>query len=111
MRWRHSIRSYYQLGATFFSQAAASEASPHKAQLLEMIGTHFETWRQRHARLARELRDQAFLLTGPRWRVSGLQPGRALQVPDGAGVNGGECQARVQNRTDTVAARLSPWGR
>jgi hypothetical protein len=62
MRWRYNIRWYSQLGATFFSQAAAHEASPHKARLLDMIATHFEAWRQRHARLARDLRDQAFLL-------------------------------------------------
>jgi hypothetical protein len=63
MRRRYNIRWYSQLGATFLRQAAAHEASPHKARLLEVVATRFETWRRRHARLARDLRDQALLLT------------------------------------------------
>ena len=31
----------------------------------DMIARHFEPWRQRHARLSRELRDQQYLLTPP----------------------------------------------
>jgi hypothetical protein len=65
MRRRHSIRWYAELGATFFSRAAAIEPSPHKAHLLSTISVRFEAWRQRHARLSRELRDQPFLLTPP----------------------------------------------
>jgi hypothetical protein len=65
MRRRHNIRWYSQLGAGFFSQAAALESSPHKAQLLYALATRFEPWRQRHARLSRELRDQPFLLAPP----------------------------------------------
>ena len=62
MRRRHNIRWYSELGAGFFSRAATREASPHKAQLLDTIATHFEAWRQRQARLSRVLRDQPFLL-------------------------------------------------
>ena len=62
MRRRHNIRWYSQLGAGFFSQAAALESSPHKAQFLYALARRFEPWRQRHARLSRELRDQPFLL-------------------------------------------------
>jgi len=65
MRRRHSIRWYSELGAGFFSRAATREASPHKAQLLDTIASHFEAWRQRQARLSRVLRDQPFLLTPP----------------------------------------------
>ena len=63
MRGRHNIRWYSELGAGFFSRAAAQTASMRKAQLLESLSRGFETWRRRHARLGRELRDQAFLLT------------------------------------------------
>ena len=63
MRRRHNIRWYAELGASFFSRAAVLEASPHKARLLDTIARRFEPWRQRHARLSRELRDQPYLLT------------------------------------------------
>jgi hypothetical protein len=62
MRRRHNIRWYGQLGAAFFNHAAALESAPHKARLLHAIATRFEVWRQRHARLGRELRDQPYLL-------------------------------------------------
>jgi len=62
MRQRHNLRWYAELGTGFFSRAAANEPSPRKAMLLDAIGRHFEPWRQRHARLSRELRDQQHLL-------------------------------------------------
>ena len=62
MRRRHNIRWYAELGVMFFSRAAAQEPSPQKAQLLDTIARHFEAWRQRQARLSRDLRDQPFLL-------------------------------------------------
>ena len=65
MRGRHSIRWYTELGAGFFSRAAVQEQSPDKARLLDTIARRFEPWRQCHARLSRELRDQQYvLLTG-----------------------------------------------
>ena len=66
MRRRHNIRWYTALGASFFRRAADQEQSPHKARLLDTIARRFEPWRQRHARLSRELRDQPYLLTPPR---------------------------------------------
>ena len=66
MRRRHNIRWYAQLGASFFSRAAVQEPSPHKARLLDTIAKRFEPWRQRHARLSRELRDQPYVLISPR---------------------------------------------
>lgn len=72
MRRRHNIRWYAALGADFFSRAAVHETSPHKAQLLDTIARRFEVWRQRHARLSRDLRDQPFLLTPPRPPASGV---------------------------------------
>src|SRR5438477_13075929 len=62
MRRRHNIRWYADLGASFFSQAARHEPSLSRARLLETIARRFEPWRQCHARLSRELRDQAYLL-------------------------------------------------
>jgi hypothetical protein len=62
MRRRHSIRWYAQLGASFFRRAAGQESSPSKARLLDTIARRFEPWRQRHARLSRELRDQPYVL-------------------------------------------------
>ena len=63
MRRRHSIRWYAELGAGFFNRAASRQTSSQKARLLVMLARHFEPWRQRHARLGRELRDQPFLLS------------------------------------------------
>jgi hypothetical protein len=66
MRVRHNIHWYARLGAGFFRQAAVQEASPHRARLLDAIANGFEPWRQRHAQLSRELRDQPYLLSRPR---------------------------------------------
>jgi hypothetical protein len=66
MRRRHNIRWYAELGASFFSRAAVQEQSPAKARLLDAIARRFEPWRQRHARLSRELRDQPYVLIPPR---------------------------------------------
>jgi hypothetical protein len=65
MRRRHSIRWYADLGAGFFRRAARYEPSAPKARLLHTLGRGFEPWRQRHARLSRELRDRAYLLNPP----------------------------------------------
>jgi len=66
MRRRYNIRWYAALGASFYNRAALQEPSPHKARLLDMIGRRFEPWRQRYARLGRELRDQPYLLRPPK---------------------------------------------
>jgi hypothetical protein len=65
MRVRHNIRWYAQLGASFFGRAAVYEPSPPKARLLDAMAQRFEPWRQRHAQLSRELRDQPYLLAPP----------------------------------------------
>ena len=73
MRPRHNIRWYAELGAGFFRQAALHERAQDKARMLDSIGRRFELWRQRHALLSRDLRDQPFLLTAslPRPHDSG----------------------------------------
>jgi hypothetical protein len=65
MRRRHNIRWYAEIGAAFFSRAAAREPSSRKAQVLDMLARRFEVWRRRQARLGRDLRDQPFLLIPP----------------------------------------------
>lgn len=65
MRGRHNIRWFAEIGAGFFIRAAEHEESAKKARLLAMMARHFEPWRQRHARLSRDLRDQQYLLTQP----------------------------------------------
>jgi hypothetical protein len=62
MRRRHNIRWFAQMGAGFYKRAAAREETAGKAQLLDCIASRFELWRQRHARLNRELRDLRYLL-------------------------------------------------
>lgn len=66
MRRRHNIRWYAELGAGFFTRAAAQQSNDAKARLMLMLARHFEPWRQRHSRLSRELRDQPYLLHRPR---------------------------------------------
>ncbi len=65
MRGRHNIRWYADLGAAFYSRAAANERRSPKARMMTAMAQRFEPWRQRHARLSRELRDQPFLLAMP----------------------------------------------
>jgi len=64
MRGRHNIRWYSELGAGYFSRAAAGAKSTPKSRLLETMARRFEQWRQRHSRLGRELRDQSYILDG-----------------------------------------------
>jgi hypothetical protein len=72
MRRRHNVRWYAEIGATFFSRAAQLEPFAPKGRLLDTIARRFEVWRQRHARLSRELRDQPFLLTRTQPPASGV---------------------------------------
>lgn len=65
LRRRHNIRWYAHLGVGFFSRAAKLERSPQKVRLLAAIATGFEPWRQRHARLSRDLRERQYLLMRP----------------------------------------------
>jgi hypothetical protein len=71
MRRRHNVQWYSALGAGFYLRAARHEQSVRKARLLDAIARRFEPWRQRHAQLSRELRDQPYLLPPPAPPVSG----------------------------------------
>ena len=65
LRRRHNIRWYARLGVGFFMRAASLERSPQRVRLLAAIAAGFEPWRQRHARLSRDLREQPYLLIRP----------------------------------------------
>lgn len=62
MQQRHSIRWYSELGTAFFIRAAGTAKIPARARLLTQLANRFEPWRQRHACLARELRERPYLL-------------------------------------------------
>ncbi len=64
MRQRHSIRWYSTLGSGFFRRAASLSAQRKRAELLDLVGRHFEPWRERCSRLSRELRTQHLILRG-----------------------------------------------
>jgi len=66
LRRRHNVRWYARLGAAFYSRAASLERSPQKVRLLGAIASGFEPWRQRLARLSRDLRERQYLLHPPR---------------------------------------------
>ncbi|MBS1818870.1 MAG: hypothetical protein JSU08_13130 [Acidobacteria bacterium] len=59
---RHSISWYAGLGAGFFSRAAALSSQRKRAELLYLVGRHFEPWRVRYSRLSRELREQPYVI-------------------------------------------------
>jgi hypothetical protein len=65
MRRRHQIRWYAELGSNFFRRAAANEATTKKARVLDGMSRRFESWRQRHAQLSRDLRELPYLLAPP----------------------------------------------
>jgi hypothetical protein len=65
MRHRHNIQWYADLGSGFFRRAAVLAGERRRAELLEMVGRHFEPWRTRYARLSRELRTQAYIIELP----------------------------------------------
>lgn len=62
LRRRHNIRWYAHLGSGFYRRAASLERSPQRVRLFAAIAAGFEPWRQRLARLSRDLREQQYLL-------------------------------------------------
>ena len=62
MRQRHNIRWYAELGSGFFRRAAMLSRQRKRAELLDLVGRHFEPWRIRYSRLSRELREQQYLM-------------------------------------------------
>jgi hypothetical protein len=66
MKVRHNVRWYATLGAGFYYRAAERARTSGNAQVMAAMAQNFEPWRQRHARLSRELRDQPYLLVQSR---------------------------------------------
>jgi hypothetical protein len=66
MKVRHNVRWYATLGAGFYHRAAERARTSGNAQVMAAMAQNFEPWRQRHARLSRELRDQPYLLVQSR---------------------------------------------
>jgi hypothetical protein len=66
MRVRHNVLWFAKLGASFYHRAAGRARTQRNAEVMAAMAQHFEPWRQRHARLSRELRDQPYLLLGGR---------------------------------------------
>ncbi len=64
MRPRHNISWYSNLGSMFFGRASARSRSD-RARFFGAMARNFEPWRQSHARLSRELREQRYLLKLP----------------------------------------------
>ena len=62
MRRRHNIRWYSELGAGFFRRAAAQTPSAREMRLFNTLANRFEFWRERYARLHRDLRETPYLL-------------------------------------------------
>jgi hypothetical protein len=65
MRHRYNIRWYVQLGEGFFKRAAVHEPTANKARLLGTMGGHFQFWRERHARLSKDLGERHLLIAPP----------------------------------------------
>ena len=69
LRRRHNLRWYAHLGEGFYRRATSLERSPQRVRVLAAMAAGFEPWRQRLARLSRELREQQYLLRRPRPRT------------------------------------------
>lgn len=65
MRGKHNIRWFASLGGSFFFRAAKLETDRNRSFLFWKMSSGFEPWRQRYAKLSRELRDTPYLLNLP----------------------------------------------
>lgn len=65
-RRRHNLTWFAAMGAGFYDRAASHGADHKRARLMEAMADHFDYWRSRHHRLARELRDQPRLISAVR---------------------------------------------
>jgi hypothetical protein len=66
LRGRHNVDWYAGLGAGFYDRAAGRSRDAARARMLTVMASRFEFWRRQQRRLARELRDQAWLIQAPR---------------------------------------------
>ena len=61
---RHNLEWYGQLGANFYDLAASATQEAARKYMMGRMSDEFVDWRRRYLRLARELRDQPYLLFG-----------------------------------------------
>jgi hypothetical protein len=61
---RHNLEWYGQLGSDFYDRAAASSHDANRRQMMERMAEEFQDWRRRYLKLARELRDDRYMLLG-----------------------------------------------
>jgi hypothetical protein len=62
---RHNVAWYAALGASFYDRAAQYGRDHARMRMMTVMARRFDYWRQQHHRLAHELRDVAFLVSGP----------------------------------------------
>jgi hypothetical protein len=62
VRRRHNVEWYARLGAGYFRQAARRANDWERARMMRVMAGRFDFWRYQQDRLARELRDQPFLI-------------------------------------------------
>jgi hypothetical protein len=65
LKRRHNMDWFAGLGASFYDSAAHSTTDRARRAMMGRMASHFETWRGRQTRLARELRDAPRLLLRP----------------------------------------------
>ena len=73
LRRRHNVDWYASLGAGYYRQAARRSADRDRARMMRVMAGRFEFWRYQQDRLARELREDPFLLF-QRWSPRGKMP-------------------------------------
>ena len=64
LKHRHNIDWFAALGAGFYDRAAHHGADVARVRMMEAMADHFDYWRHRQRKLARELRDRPRLLWG-----------------------------------------------
>jgi hypothetical protein len=64
LQHRHNLDWYGQLGADFYGCAAVTCQQAPRRRMMGRMAEEFHDWRRRYQKLARELRDQPYLLFG-----------------------------------------------
>jgi hypothetical protein len=63
LRRRHNVEWFAAIGAGFYDRAALHGADETRARMMEAMADHFDYWRSRQRKLARELRDRPRLIS------------------------------------------------
>jgi len=62
LRQRHNVEWFATLGANFYDSAAQLSRDPVRTRMLGVMASRFSFWRRQHGRLAKELRDEPWLI-------------------------------------------------